>query len=177
MEMCKDFEAQTANLMEAELPTIDGLMTATGVPAATEANVNAVYQAAETALANYQPGGDAAAVQQALTAALAVVSALSTVIPPDAELLLTIAIGGIKAAIAIFQGNIETDPAKQKAIMEAAEADIQAGVPGFKLSIFERAKAEFGDKHVAANHYKGEWNKGVAAAAKINPKYATLKLS
>lgn len=174
--MCKNFEAQVANLMQVELPTIDGLMSAAGVPQATEDNVNAVYSAAETALANYQPGGDVAAVQQALTAALAVVVALGPIIPPEAQLLLAVAIGGIKAAIAIFTANTTAaDTDAQKAIEAAAIADIQTSVPDFKLSDFERAKAWAGDHHVAANHYKSAWNKQVKVVAKVDPKYATLK--
>jgi hypothetical protein len=170
--MCKNATTQVANLLAAVKPTLDALLSITGVPAATIANVDAAYSAAQAALANWQPGTTSATIDQALNALLSVVQALSNIIPPEAETLLTIVIAGIEGVIAIVTANNKTSPEDQAKVADAGVAKVQASVPEFKLGFFDKAKAELGDTHVAANKYKSEWNKAVA---KADPKYASLK--
>jgi hypothetical protein len=172
--MCKNATTQVANLMAAELPTLDGLMAAVNVPASDQANVNAVYTVAEGALANWVPGTTSETIDEALNAALAAVVALKPIIPPEVELLFSLAVGGIEAVIGIVEANNKPTAAEQKVAADAAVARVQVTVPSFKLSWVDNVKAAAGDTHVAANHYKHEWNKAVDEVSKVEPKYASL---
>jgi hypothetical protein len=175
--MCKNATTQVSNLMAAERPTLVGLMEATGVPADTQATTLAAYDAAQEALANWKPGTTSVTLVEALNAALAVVSSLSNIIPPEAEVLLGIVIAGIEAVIGLVAANSTKDKSAQGQAADAAMAKVQTHVPGFKLGFFDKAKAELGDTNVAANHYKSEWNKAVTAVGADHPEYETLKQS
>lgn len=169
--MCQNWNVQIGNLLVAEQSTVDGLMTAEGVSPETEQTTDAAFVAAESALLNFKSGDDLTVVQSVLTSVLTVTEALSSVIPPQAEIILTVVISGIKGAIAIFQSQNKATPAAQKAVMAKAVLETQAAIPGFKLSEFEMLRANV-DNHVAAKHYRRELDKAVDAAG---PEFAHLR--
>jgi hypothetical protein len=172
--MCKNVTSQISNLMLAVRPTLVGIMTATNVPEATQTNVLEAYDAAQEALANWQSGNTATTIDEALNAALAVIQSLQNILPPDAEELLGIIIAAIEAVVGLVQANSTTDAEEQAKAADEALEKVQVYVPDFKLSFWDRARAELGDENVAADRYKTEWNKAVAVAP---TKYATLKIA
>lgn len=170
--MCKNVESQISNLMIAERPTLVAVLTIAGVDAATEENVLAAYDAAQVAAENWVPGSTTAQVDEALNAALAVIVSLKALIPAPAVALLGVVIGGIEAVIGLINANSATTTADTSAAIAHAEAQVVANVPGFKLNVFERARAAVGDTHVAANHYKHEWNSAIEVAGSKYAHYA-----
>ena len=171
--MCKNANELISNLMVVERPTLQAILTDAGVPAATQANVFAAYDAAQVAAANWVPGDTTSTALQLLNTALSVVSALKNIIPATYLSLLTVVIGGIEGVIGIINANnqVKGSAAQSAAKAEAIEK-VKVHVPDFELSTFDEAKAHLGDTHVAANHYKKAWDKAADSSGHVELKKA-----
>lgn len=174
--MCKNAASTVASLMGAIEPTLVNLLTVLNIADTPqgEAAISA-FNAALQALQNWKPGTSAEDVIQLINAFTDVFNALP--IPADAKGLADIISAGIVVIISVLTGNspAAVDAAAQARVMDEAHAKVAAMVPTFKESNFDKARAVLGDHTVATKEYKNHWNKAVAAAAKVQPKYAVLK--
>lgn len=170
--MCKNVTSQASNLMIEIRSSVVAIMGMLNVPAATQTQVLATFDAAQEALANWVPGTTGKTVIEALQAFTAIFQSLSTFIPPELEILEGIISGGIAAVIALVDANSTADPVAQAQAASEGIAKVEATIPGFKLGVWDKARAARGDEHVAANHYKSEWNNAVK---KAGGKYESLK--
>jgi len=174
--MCKNASATVASLMAAIEPTLVELLTVLGVADTPEgqAAINA-YNAALAAVEAWKPGTTAQDVIQVINAFMQIFNTLP--IPAVAKSLADIIAAGIAVVIGILTGNSPsaTDAVSQAQVMSDTHAKVATLIPGFKDSLWDKARAALGDHTVAASAYRGAWNKGVATAAKSDPKFATLK--
>src|ERR1700678_2545954 len=175
--MCKNAASTVAALMEQIEPSLVNLLTLLGI-ASTPAGQTAInaYNAALTAVENWTPGTSAQDAIQLIDAFTEVLNTLP--IPDEAKSLVDIISAGITVVIAVLTGNSPAAPdeAAQAKVQADAMTKVTALVPDYKESLWDKARAALGDHTVAAKEYKGAWNKQVKATAKIDPKYATLKL-
>ena len=180
--MCSNAAATAASLMGAIEPGLIDLLTVTGIATTPDgvAAINA-YNAALKAVQGWTPGTSAQDAIQIIDAFTAVFNTLP--FPAEVKLLADIVSAGVVTVIGVLTGNspapaapvgtVVTASAEEVAHAHAAavakdtEAKVAALVPGFKRSIW----------HSAASQYKAEWNKGVAAVAKLYPKYANLAMA
>lgn len=163
--MCKNATATAANLMAAIEPTIKSLLTATGlINTPNGIAALAAYNAALTALQNWQSGTTAATVLQLMAAFESVLNTLP--LPPEVAMFTDIIIGGITAVVGIITANspapagpvglpvhAETQAMHQADVAASTAARVAVLVPGFKRSIF----------HSPESQYKAVWNKQVDA--------------
>jgi hypothetical protein len=174
--MCKNASASIAALMAAIEPTLINLLTLLGIASTPEgqAAINA-YNVALQAVENWKPGTSAQDVIQVINAFTQVFNTLP--IPVEAKSLADIISAGIVVIIGILTGNATTDSNLQAKAASDAIVKVKVLIPGFKESLWDRARADLGDHTIAAKEYKNAWNKGVQTASKVNPKYAVLKQS
>ena len=107
-------------------------------------------------------------------------------VSPAIQALINIILAGIVTVITFVSANspapapatpvpVPADVAAHAATFSAhaigadGEAKVEA-LTGFKVSIWDKARAAAGDTHVAANHYKKTWNSGIDAGG-FDPKY------
>jgi hypothetical protein len=172
--MCKNATATAASLMKAIEPTIQSILTLTG-QANTQAGLAAIaaYNAALTALENWQSGTDATEVLELIGALQSALNAVFTAVPisPELQALINVILAGVETVIGVLTANSPAPPAETGtdigATQAAAPHDVQAAhqafvaadttakvqalVPGFKRSIF----------HSPESQYKSAWNKAV----------------
>lgn len=170
--MCQNANKTAASLMAAIEPTLKSLLAFLG-QTSTPAGIAVItaYDAALTALQNWQSGTVAQNVLQLITDFQTAFNALasSIVLPPGVVTLVNIILAGIEAVIGVIEANSpappapvpvpagatasveETQAAHQAAVAADTEKKVLALVPGFKRSIW----------HSAASQYKSEWNNAV----------------
>ena len=168
--MCKNAASTAASLMQAIEPTLTSLLSFLGQTNTPDGiAVIAAYNAALTALKNWQSGTTAQNVLQLITDFQTVFNALagSIVLPPGVVALVNIILAGVEAVIGILVANSpapvapagatasaeEITAAHQAAVAHDTEEKVTALVPTFKRSIW----------HSAASQYNSEWNKAVEA--------------
>jgi hypothetical protein len=176
--MCKAATATVADLMSAIEPTLINLLTVTGIAGTPEGQAAiTAYNAALQAVETWTPGTSAEDVIQVINAFTEVFNTLP--IPADVKSLADIISAGIVVVISVLTGNspVAADEEAQHKVQAEAIEKVTKLVPGYKESLWDKARAALGDHTIAAKEYKGAWNKGVVTAAKANPKYATLKQS
>jgi hypothetical protein len=174
--MCKNAASTLAALMGGIEPTLINLLTVLGIADTPEGQAAiSAYNAALLAVENWKPGTSAQDVIQVIDAFTQILNALP--VPTDAKSLIDIISAGIVIVIGILTGNATTDAALQAKAASDAVIKVKVLVPGFKESLWDKARADLGDHTIAAKEYKNAWNKGVQTASKVNPKYAVLKQS
>lgn len=170
--MCKNATATAASLMKAIEPTIQSILTLTG-QANTQAGLAAIaaYNAALTALENWQSGTDATEVLELIGALQPALNAVFTAVPisPEIQALINVIFAGIETVTGVLTANspapaaevtegataTEAESQEIHAIHVAADtaAKVQTLVPGFERSIF----------HSPESQYKSAWNKAIDA--------------
>jgi hypothetical protein len=177
--MCKNATSTVAAAMAAIRPTVVSVLTVLNVVNTPDGEAAlSAFDAAQAALANWQQGTSAETVIElinAFTETFNAVVAAIPVVPPELAGLIDVISAGLVVVISVLTGN--SGSANTLDVMAAAEAKVKALVPGWKESTWDKARAALGDHMVVANEYKKQWNKGVSAAAKVDSKYASLKLS
>lgn len=182
--MCQNAAPTVVATMTALRPMVVSLLTILGQGSTPDGLAAiAAFDAAENAVANWKQGTSAqTAIQliKAFTSAFDAVIAAVPALPPEVVLLVNVISAGIVMVIGALTGN-QPAPAgvtqkdhEVKALAET-ESKIKALVPGHKISDIDKGRAFLGDRTVAARELKGEWNKAVDAAAKVDPKYSVLK--
>jgi hypothetical protein len=151
--------------MAAIEPTIISLLTESNVINTPNGQAAiAAYDAALTAIQNWQSGTTAQNVLQLIADFQKVFNTLP--IPTKYVTLVNIILAGVEAVIAVIAANspapdppagvvvhADTQAMHQAATAADAQAKIQKLVPGFKRSIF----------HSPESQYKGAWDKAVDA--------------
>ena len=165
--MCKNAMKTAASVMAAIEPTIKNLLSLIG-QTDTVAGLAAIaaYNAALTALQNWQSGTPAQTVLELISALQAAFNAVTTAVPisPAIQALVNVILAGIETVIGIVTANSpaplsteetheETQAMHQAAVAADTTAKVQTLVPGFKRSIF----------HSPESQYDNAWNKAVDA--------------
>ena len=163
--MCKNASKTAASLMAAIEPTIKSLLTLTGKINTPEGIAAiAAYDAALTALQNWQSGTGTQEVLELIGAFQTAFDALP--LPANVEVLANIILAGVETVIGVVTANSPAPPAPaglvahaevqaahQVDVATATAAKVQTLVPGFKRSIF----------HSPESQYKSTWNKAIDA--------------
>ena len=172
--MCKNATSVIGAEMNAIEPELKSFLAVIG-QADTPDGLAAVsaYDAAKTAFTNWTPGTSAELAVEALNAFNAVFQTLP--VPTEAKALEGIIEAGVAITIGLLTGNSTTDAAAHATIAADTHAKVQALVPSYKESLWDKARADLGDHSIVANKQKHYWNQEVTEAAKVDPKYATLK--
>lgn len=176
--MCKNASSTVAALMAAIEPTLVNLLTVLGIADTTQGQAAiTAYNAALQAVEDWKSGTTSQDVIQVINAFTAVLDTLP--IPEDAKGFADVISAGIVVVIGILTGNspAAADAEAQKKVQSDAIAKVQVLVPGYKESLWDKARAALGDHTIAAKEYNGAWDKEVATASKVNPKYAALKVA
>lgn len=164
--MCPNATKTAAAVMKAVGPTLVSVLTLVGqstTPAGLAAM--AAYDAAVTALENWQQGTTAQNVLELIGAFQTAFNAVTAVAPisPQIQLLVNVILAGIKIVIGIitanspapvsaeFPAHSDTQAMHQAAVAADTLAKVQALVPGFKRSIW----------HSPESQYNAQWNKAV----------------
>ena len=168
--MCKNAMKTAASVMAAIEPTIKNLLSLIG-QTDTVAGLAAIaaYNAALTALQNWQSGTPAQTVLELISALQAAFNAVTTAVPisPAIQALVNVILAGIETVIGIVTANSpaptstadtlvaheETQAMHQAAVAADTTAKVQALVPSFKRSIF----------HSPESQYDNAWNNAVDA--------------
>lgn len=171
--MCANAEAQVLNAAEAAESTVLSLLTSAGaINTAEGQQINADFK---TAIADIQawksgtPATNAVQVIQDIEAALPLIP-----LPAPFNVLVPIALGGLATILTLLGANSpapaepEATPAlaphiqmaHATAVAAAGEAKV-ASLTGYKPSTMDKARAMLGETSIAANRYKGVWNKTV----------------
>jgi hypothetical protein len=167
--MCKNATATAAALLAGIEPTLTAFMNLENVPAATQQQVMAAYEAAVTAVANWTPGSTATLAVEAVQAANSIFQTLP--VPDIDKAFAGIITAGFTSVIAIIEANSTTDALEQHAITAKAVTDVNTMAPGafkYHKGIFAVFQAN------PAKEYQNAWHKQVAAAVKLDPKYKAL---
>ena len=166
--MCKNAMKTAASVMAAIEPTIKNLLSLIGqTDTATGLAAIAAYNAALTALENWQSGTSAQTVLELISALQASFNAVTAAVPisPAIQALVNVILAGIETVIGIVTANspapdstevpahAETQAMHQAAVAADTQAKVQALVPGFKRSIF----------HSPESQYDNAWNNAVDA--------------
>jgi hypothetical protein len=163
--MCKNAAPLISNLLAKIRPTVVSVETILGVVSTPDGIASlAAYDAIIAAFATYVPGTSAQVIVELIgdfAAGFNAIVAAIPVVPPEVADMIDTILAGLALAIGLLEGNATADPEKQKEIM----------------SKWDAARADLGDHMVIANEYKKSWNQDIAAAIKIDPKYAAYKLS
>jgi hypothetical protein len=176
--MCKAAQATLADLMSAIEPTLVNLLTVLGIADTPngQAAITA-YNAALAAVQTWVPGTDAQDVIQVINAFTDVFNTLP--IPADAKSLADVISAGIVVVISVLTGNSPAAPTPdaQKKVQADAIEKVTILVPGYKESLWDKARAALGDHSIAAKEYHSAWKKTATAATAVNPTYAVLEQS
>lgn len=173
--MCANVETIAANLMQTEEPTLNAVLAASNVPAATIANIDVGYEAAEAAVRAFTPGSTTTTIIQLLNASLSIVVAEKDVIPVNFLALYTVVVAGLDGALGLFEVEAKTTPEEKAAHAEVVEQRIQSYAPSFKITSIDHARAFLRDSQVAASKYKRMWDAAVPDGDEyVHLKYANL---
>jgi hypothetical protein len=174
--MCKAAQATLADLMSSIEPTLVNLLTILGIASSPNGQAAiAAYNTALMAVENWVPGTSAEDAIQVINAFTAIFNVLP--IPDDAKTLADVISAGIVVVISVLTGNSPAapTPAAQKAVTDDAIAKVQVLVPGYKESLWDKARAALGDHTIAAKEYHSAWKKTATTAAAVNPAYSVLE--
>jgi len=190
--MCQNAASSIAATLANIEPTLVSVETILGVINTPEGQASIKeFNALQAALANWTQGTSAETIIQLIndfTAGFNTLVATIPVVPPEVVLLVDVISAGLVTVIGLLKGNSPAPapagggtvtPSAQKAyaakVMADTEAQVSLLVPGYKLTLKDRIEEAAGDHMVVANEYKNHWNKQIAAAAKVDPKYAQYK--
>jgi hypothetical protein len=179
--MCKEAAPTISAVLVDIRPTIVDVETILGVVNTPDGQASMVaYDAIAADFANWVPGTSAQTVIQAIqdfTSGFNAVVAAIPVVPPEVAAMIDTISAGLVIVIGLLSGNATTDSAEQDKIIADTYAKVRAIKPGFKESLWDKGRAALGDHMVVANKYKKYWNQDVAAAIKVDPRYAAYKLA
>jgi hypothetical protein len=184
--MCTNVTSTVSAAMTALRPMLVSVLTVLGVASSQNGLAAlAAFDAADAALANWKQGTSAQTVIQLIDAFTAAYNAVTTAIPvpPELSALVNIFAAGIVTVIGLVTANApapvaatpETVSLYQAHVAADTTAKVQVLIPGYKVSLWDKGRAALGDHTVVAGELKKEWNKGVVAATRVDPKYAVLK--
>lgn len=175
--MCKNAASTAASLMSAIEPTLVDLLTFLGLAGTPNGQAALkAYNAAVTALQNWQPGNSAQDVIQVINAFTAIFDTLP--FPSTVTFLVNIISAGVVTVIGILEANSpapvasvasgqpasteETQALHQVQVIQETTAKVQKLVPSFNRSIFTSP----------AQQYKNTWN---AELKKMGSTFDSLK--
>ena len=177
--MCTNAVKTAAELMAGIRPTVVSLLTLEGVQNTPEAQADlAAFDAAETALQNWQQGTASENVVELVTDFTAAFNAVAKLLPvsPQIEILVNIISAGIVGVIAVIQSNSPTPAGTTTAnyrshVITGATLQVKELVPNVKYH-----KGFFGAfEESPKSQYLDVWNQHVEELAKEDEKYAALK--
>lgn len=157
--MCTNATKTAAELMAAIKPTLESLLSDTSLLNTPEGQAAiAAFDAAETAVGNWQTGSPAENVLELVMDFQSVFNTLP--LPADVEEFTNLILGGVEAVIGVLEGNgtlpaVAEVPADADATPEElmqlhqeetvakTTAKIQVLVPGFKRSKWQKASTQY----------------------------------